>query len=66
GIGTELLRRIVDVARAEKLESVSAQVAAENAEMRGVAVRVGFTIEPVSDTLVRAVMRLVDEAAGPR
>jgi acetyltransferase len=63
GIGTELLRRIVAVARAEGLECVNAQIAAENAEMREVAKRVGFTIEPVSETLVRAVMRLDAGAA---
>jgi acetyltransferase len=63
GIGTELLRRVVAVARNEGLACVNAQIAADNTDMREVAERVGFTIEPVSDTLVRAVMRLDDGVA---
>ena len=58
GVGTELLRRIVAVAQAEGLESLGAEIAAGNAGMREVAAHVGFTIEPISDAQVRAVMRL--------
>ena len=63
GIGTELLRRVVEVAQKEGLERVSAHIGADNTDMREVAERVGFTIEPVSDTLVQAVMRLGDGAS---
>ncbi len=66
GIGTELLRRIVEVARNEGLKCVSAQIAAENTGMRDVAERVGFTLEPVSAVLVRAVMRLDGGVDVPR
>jgi acetyltransferase len=45
GLGTELLRRILDVARDEKLASVSAQILPENAAMQRVCEKVGFTLK---------------------
>jgi acetyltransferase len=44
GLGTELIRRILEVARDEKLARVSADVLAENAEMQRVCEKLGFTI----------------------
>jgi acetyltransferase len=44
GLGTELLRRILDVARDEKLASVSAQILAENGAMQRVCEKVGFEL----------------------
>ena len=45
GIGTELLRRLVEIARAEGLERVCAEMLADNIGMRRIAERVGFRIE---------------------
>jgi acetyltransferase len=45
GLGTELLRRIVAVARAERLDRVGADISAENERMAGVAEKLGFTVE---------------------
>ena len=59
GVGTELLRRIVDVARAEGVASIGADMRVDNVAMRRVAEKVGFAIGPAStDDVVRAEMRL--------
>ncbi len=59
GVGTELLRRIVDVARAEGVTSIGADMRVDNVAMRRVAEKVGFAIGPAStDEVVRAEMRL--------
>jgi acetyltransferase len=49
GIGRELMRRIVEIARAEKLESVTAHLREENWGMRGNLEKLGFTVTEVSD-----------------
>jgi acetyltransferase len=59
GIGTELLRRLVDIARAEGVAVLGAQMRAENTWMRKASERVGFTITAgPSDEVVRAEMPL--------
>jgi acetyltransferase len=59
GVGTELLRRIVDVARAEGVATLEADMRADNLAMRKVAERVGFTIVPgPTEDVLRAVMHL--------
>ncbi len=46
GIGTELLRRIVAIARAEGLEQLGADIRADNAPMLATAARLGFEVGP--------------------
>ncbi len=46
GLGTELVRRSLDVARAEKLKKVISNILPENFEMRAVCQRLGFTHAP--------------------
>jgi acetyltransferase len=59
GVGTELLRRLVDVARAEGVATVRADMRADNVGMRRAAEKVGFTIIPGAvEDVVRAEMRL--------
>jgi acetyltransferase len=59
GVGTELLRRIVDVARAEGVATLGADMRADNLAMRKVAEKVGFAIVPgPADDVLRAVMNL--------
>jgi RimJ/RimL family protein N-acetyltransferase len=59
GIGTELLRRLVEIARAEGVAVIGAQMRVENTGMRKASERVGFTIMAGSaDDLVRAQMQL--------
>ena len=42
GLGTELLKRLIDVARAEKLTRIIANILPENVAMRALAARLGF------------------------
>jgi acetyltransferase len=59
GIGTELLRRVVEVARAEGVASLGADMRITNVGMRRAAEKVGFSMGPgASDAVVRAQMRL--------
>jgi len=59
GLGTELVRRSIDVARAEKLKKVISNILPENFEMRAVCQRLGFSMQhdPV-DGIVRGVLNL--------
>ena len=55
GLGTELLRRLLDVARQEKLDRVSADILPENLEMQRVAKKLGFTLtRDAEEAVVRA------------
>jgi acetyltransferase len=49
GLGTELLRRIIDFGRAEKLERIIANILPENMAMRALADRFSFTPRPTDD-----------------
>ncbi|HXX44184.1 MAG TPA: bifunctional acetate--CoA ligase family protein/GNAT family N-acetyltransferase [Candidatus Acidoferrales bacterium] len=49
GLGTELLRLLVEVARGEGYTRMVAHILPENANMRKLADRFGFTIEPQDD-----------------
>lgn len=44
GLGTELLHRLIDVARTEHLDLVSAEILPENTAMQRVSEKVGFTL----------------------
>lgn len=58
GIGTELMRRSVDIARQEKLTRVIANILVENKEMQFVCRKLGFTLRDLNDQLVRAELDL--------
>jgi acetyltransferase len=59
GVGTELLRRIVDVARAEGVATLWADMRDDNVGMRRAAEKVGFTLgQSAPEDVVRAEMRL--------
>lgn len=49
GLGTELLRRIVDVARAERVPRVRATILRDNFGMLRVASKLGFSVETAPD-----------------
>jgi acetyltransferase len=49
GLGTELLERIVAIARDEKLRRVTAIILADNIAMQHVSRKVGFAVKPDSD-----------------
>jgi acetyltransferase len=59
GLGTELVRRLIDVARDEKFESIVAHILPDNAGMRGLANRFGFVVQASADPEeITAVLRL--------
>jgi acetyltransferase len=59
GLGTELLRRLIEVARAEKIERLTAEIMGENMDMRRIVKKFGFELRDVpGDPTVRAVMEL--------
>jgi acetyltransferase len=50
GLGIELLRRLIQVARDEHLDSVQAYMLRENIEMRGLIEKLGFRVAPADET----------------
>jgi len=59
GLGTELVRRSIEVARAEKLKRVISNILPENLEMRAVCQRLGFKLRhEMEDNVVRGVLEL--------
>lgn len=58
GLGTELLKRIIQVGRQEKLTRITADILAENVPMQKVAEKVGFHLERAGNDLVQAEIRL--------
>jgi len=57
GLGTELLRRLIDVARNEHLDLVSAEILPDNTAMQRVCEKVGFSLQR-SPQIVVATMKL--------
>jgi acetyltransferase len=59
GLGLEMLKRLLDVGRAERLKRITAEISAENGAMQKVARKLGFRLSgEVSDPTVRAVLDL--------
>jgi len=55
GLGAQMLRMLLQVARDENVRRVHADVLAENAEMQRVCQKAGFTIHPqTGESTVRA------------
>jgi acetyltransferase len=52
GLGIELLRRLLDVARDEHLDGVHAYILDENVEMQTLMRKVGFSVAPTDDPTV--------------
>lgn len=49
GLGEELLRRLTEIARAEGLEGVSAEILVDNEPMRRLCLKLGFVLHPVPE-----------------
>jgi acetyltransferase len=59
GLGIELLRRTVQIARDEKLSSISAEMLRENFTVQRIFKKVGFRVRGVSDSSsISAVLEL--------
>ena len=60
GLGTELMARLIQIARDEKLEHIVATILLENMAMRALVSRSGFKVQGTSDMgVVQAVLSLV-------
>jgi acetyltransferase len=59
GLGSQLVKRLVDVGRAEKLERLNAEMTPDNQAMRSIFERLGFEIKPEGNNhLVSASLKL--------
>src|SRR5438045_167430 len=59
GLGTELFRRLIAVARDEKLARVVSTILTENREMRGICQKLGFRLHSeMEDDTVRAELQI--------
>ena len=66
GLGTELYRRLIQLAREEKLNKLVSNMLPENREMRALCVKLGFKMfSNLEDNMIRAELALVgDITAG--
>ncbi len=59
GLGTELYRRMIEVARAEKLDKVVSNMLPENREMRSLCTKLGFKMfSSLEDNMILAELKL--------
>jgi acetyltransferase len=59
GLGTQLLRLLIEVARAERLSRLTADILAENGEMQHVCEKLGFQLgRRIGEPVVRATMQI--------
>ena len=60
GLGTELSRRLLEIARVEKIEQVAVDVLAENRRMLEVCREVGFHFDHAMGAVLRGSVRIRD------
>jgi acetyltransferase len=59
GLGTELLRRLIQIGRDEKIQSILADILSDNHPMQRVSEKLGFTLHRTTgDPIVRAEIQL--------
>jgi acetyltransferase len=58
GLGSEFLKRLVEVARAEKLKKLVGRISADNTRMRGLCTEMGFKLCEVGEGIVEATLDL--------
>ncbi|MGA7854446.1 MAG: GNAT family protein [Candidatus Acidiferrales bacterium] len=65
GLGAELVQRLIEIAREEKLQEIVANILPENLAMRALADRFGFQLRPSKDpTTLTAVLNLARARAA--
>ncbi len=57
GVGGELLRQLINVARQEKLHTLEATMATDNETMQHMCKKLGFTLSPLADGMIKAEMK---------
>ncbi|HEY9833097.1 MAG TPA: GNAT family N-acetyltransferase, partial [Stenomitos sp.] len=59
GLGTEFLRRLIEIGKDEKLQYITAEILSENRAMQHVCQKLGFRLEPTSEpSIVKVVYEL--------
>jgi len=59
GLGTELLRRLLEIGRDEKLQYITAEILSENRVMQRICEKLGFHLKPIpGESMVKAVYEL--------
>ena len=58
GLGRELLERLIQIARRENLQRITAEILMENSAMRRLCQKVGFNLKPIGDGLMKAEIAL--------
>ncbi|MBO9997741.1 MAG: bifunctional acetate--CoA ligase family protein/GNAT family N-acetyltransferase [Cyanobacteria bacterium SID2] len=67
GLGTELLRRLIEVGRAEGIEQIVAEILSDNVAMKRISERLGFHVERIlGEVMVRAELDLKPDTNGDR
>jgi len=52
GLGTEIMKRLIHIAREERLNSLHAEMLQENIEMQGLVRKLGFRVTATSDPAI--------------
>jgi acetyltransferase len=59
GLGTQLLRRLLEVGRDEKLQYITAEILSENRAMQHICEKLGFRLKPIpGESMVKAIYDL--------
>ncbi len=58
GLGSELMRRLIGIARAEHIARIKATILPENSAMQAIAGRMGFTLRHGAEGMIEAVLQL--------
>jgi acetyltransferase len=58
GLGTELLKRLIEIARADDLDRVTAEILGENRQMIEICKLLGFHLEYAGESVVKAELDL--------
>jgi acetyltransferase len=65
GLGKELVRRLIEIAREQKLQKVVANILPENLGMRALTKHFGFRIQPSKDPMMMTAALNLAEAGAP-
>lgn len=66
GLGSELLRCLIQIAEQESIERINAEILLENRAMQHVCQKLGFEIQPLGDGLVKAKREIAQRTASSR
>jgi acetyltransferase len=59
GLGTEMLNRLIQIGRDEKLDRLAADILHENIEMQKICAKIGFRLtHEISESVIKAVLDL--------